>query len=56
MAFTKMTSDGVSLTNVKAEDVVSGHREKTLQVLWALIHGYQVTVTNLNSPDLACKW
>lgn len=42
VAMKKLQSDGVNVGSVRAEDIVSGHREKTLVLLWALIHGYQV--------------
>lgn len=42
VALAALTHAGCSTSNVAAKDIVDGHRENTLALLWAIIFKFQV--------------
>ncbi|XP_059488354.1 abnormal spindle-like microcephaly-associated protein homolog [Neocloeon triangulifer] len=42
LALKRLEANGFSVKNLTAQDIVMGHREKTLSLIWQIIHGFQV--------------
>ena len=49
-----MTARSIDISPIRAEDIVMGHRERTLQLLWTIIFNFQVSLLIMNTaePDL----
>lgn len=43
MALRALSKLNIDYSPIKAEDIVGGHREKTLHLLWVIIHNYQLS-------------
>jgi abnormal spindle-like microcephaly-associated protein len=42
LALKGLAEAGCEIKNLIAKDIVMGHKEKTLSLLWQIIHNYQV--------------
>jgi len=47
VALKGLEATGLTITNLRPEDIVMGHREKTLSMIWQIIHNFQVGLITL---------
>lgn len=43
VALKALENAGYAVQNVKSVDIVAGHKEKTLSMLWQIVHNFQVS-------------
>lgn len=49
VALKGLAEAGCQVKNLTSKDIVMGHKEKTLSLLWQIIHNYQVINNNVFS-------